>query len=191
MRDALASAGRPIVYSIEWDAQYIPKDQWGNINYSFIAQVSNLNRDYYDVSKSWDSIANIIDHFVANQDRFIAIQGPGYWNDPDMIVVGNSDITLDQARVQMSIWSSWSAPLIMSNDLRAMPPGHAEILLNKYVIAVDQDPLGIMARMVNVTGNCNVRPYCQMTFVKPMTPMIKNGTYSYAVAIVNRDTTAH
>lgn len=49
----------------------------------------------------------------------------------------------------MSIWSIWSAPLIMSNDLRDMAPGHAEILLNKYVIAVDQDPLGIMARMVN------------------------------------------
>ena len=67
-------------------------------------------------------------------------------------MVGNSEITLDQARVQMSVWSSWSAPLIMSNDLRAMPPGHAEILLNKYVIAVDQDPLGIMARMVNVVN---------------------------------------
>ena len=48
----------------------------------------------------------------------------------------------------MSIWSIWSSPLIISNDLRDMVPGTPEILLNKYVIAVDQDPLGIMGRMV-------------------------------------------
>jgi hypothetical protein len=64
------------------------------------------------------------------------------------IIVGNNGITPDQARAQMSIWSIWSSPLIMSNDLRDMSPGHTEILLNKYVIAVDQDPLGIMGRMV-------------------------------------------
>uniref|UniRef100_A0A914DWW2 alpha-galactosidase n=1 Tax=Acrobeloides nanus TaxID=290746 RepID=A0A914DWW2_9BILA len=79
----------------------------------------------------------------------------------------------------MSIWSIWSAPLIMSNDLRDMAPGHADILLNKYVIAVDQDPLGIMARM---TGSI-------MTFVKPMTPVINNNIYSYAIALMNRDNT--
>jgi hypothetical protein len=64
----------------------------------------------------------------------------------------------------MSVWSIWSAPLIMSNDLRAMPPGHAEILLNKYVIAVDQDPLGIMARMVNVVNLFMSKSICCTSF---------------------------
>uniref|UniRef100_A0A914E9X2 Alpha-galactosidase n=1 Tax=Acrobeloides nanus TaxID=290746 RepID=A0A914E9X2_9BILA len=90
----------------------------------------------------------MIDYFVANQDKLIPAQGPGFFHDPDMILAGNSQITPDQARAQLSIWSIWSAPLVMSNDLRDMPPGHKEILLNKYVIAVNQDPLGIMGRMV-------------------------------------------
>uniref|UniRef100_A0A914CM64 alpha-galactosidase n=1 Tax=Acrobeloides nanus TaxID=290746 RepID=A0A914CM64_9BILA len=70
------------------------------------------------------------------------------WN---TIVVGNSEITVDIVKVQMSIWSIWSAPLIMSNDLCDLAPGHKEILLNKYVIAVDQDPLGNMGSLVNQT----------------------------------------
>lgn len=56
---------------------------------------------------------------------------------------------MNQSKAQMTIWSIWSAPLIMSNDLRNLTAGSKDILLNKYVIAVDQDPLGIMARMVN------------------------------------------
>ncbi len=53
----------------------------------------------------------------------------------------------------MSIWSIWSAPLIMSNDLRNLEMGHKEILQNKYVIAVDQDPMGVMGKMVRQVKN--------------------------------------
>lgn len=61
--------------------------------------------------------------------------------------------TLDQAKSQMSIWAIWSAPFLISNDLRNLTAGAKELLLNKYVIAVDQDPLGVMGRMVsNVSG---------------------------------------
>lgn len=58
----------------------------------------------------------------------------------------------------MSIWSIWSAPLIMSNDLRDLAPGHKEILQNKYVIAVDQDPLGIFGRMVKKVSDTLKEP---------------------------------
>lgn len=64
------------------------------------------------------------------------------------IIVGNTELTVDQAKVQMSIWSIWSSPLIMSNDLRMIAPVFRDILLNRRVIAIDQDPLGIMGRLV-------------------------------------------
>jgi hypothetical protein len=184
MRDALANVGRPIVYSIEWDTQYFPKNEWGDINYAMIPYVCNVNRVYHDVAVDWGNILDIIDYFVSIQDKLIPVQVPGFWHDPDMIVVGNPQITNDQARVQMSIWSIWSSPLIISNDLRDMVPGTPEILLNKYVIAVDQDPLGIMGRMVVQKGNI-------MTFVKKMTPVVNNySTYSYAIALLNRGSMA-
>jgi hypothetical protein len=64
------------------------------------------------------------------------------------IVVGHPQLSPDQARVQMSMWSIWSAPLIMSNDLRNIAPVYKTILQNKDVIAVDQDPMGVMGRHI-------------------------------------------
>jgi hypothetical protein len=88
------------------------------------------------------------------------------------ILVGNDAITPDQARAQLSIWSIWSSPLIMSNDLRDMPPGHKEILLNKYVIAVDQDPLGIMGRMVVQVTFLSLIPYMGKGGLSPLLLLI-------------------
>uniref|UniRef100_A0A914BY81 Alpha-galactosidase n=1 Tax=Acrobeloides nanus TaxID=290746 RepID=A0A914BY81_9BILA len=101
-------------------------------------------------------------------------------NQPEKIVVGDPRLTPDQSRAQMTMWSIWSAPLIMSNDLRNIDPIYKEILLNKRVIAVDQDPLGIMGRLVKKSGSTSI-------YVKKMTPCDENReTCSYAVAILNR-----
>uniref|UniRef100_A0A914CH40 Alpha-galactosidase n=1 Tax=Acrobeloides nanus TaxID=290746 RepID=A0A914CH40_9BILA len=146
MSNALRATGRSITYSTEW---------WGfdNNNLSAVAVYSNLERTGQDVSRSWKSIIGIIDYGVKNQNTFRAVTGPGFWMDADMIVCGNPEITLDQCKVQMSIWSIWSSPLIMSNDLRNMKNGSKEILQNKYVIAIDQDPLGRWGLMVNHTAS--------------------------------------
>lgn len=64
------------------------------------------------------------------------------------IIVGTRKLTVDQSKAQMAIWSIWSAPLLMSNDLRDIDDAYKQILLNRKVIAVDQDPLGIMGRLV-------------------------------------------
>lgn len=77
----------------------------------------------------------------------------------------------------MSVWSIWSAPLIMSNDLRSIRPEFRSILQNARVIAIDQDPMGRFGRMVFRTSQL-------MYFVKPVTP-VNDGKYSFAVAIVN------
>uniref|UniRef100_A0A914D5T0 alpha-galactosidase n=1 Tax=Acrobeloides nanus TaxID=290746 RepID=A0A914D5T0_9BILA len=143
-----------------------------------------MNRQWHDIMPpNWNTILNITNYFVANQDKFIPVSGPGFWNDPDVLIVGlhstqYGQLTLDQAKAQMSLWATWSVPFLMSNDLRNMTPGSKELLLNKYVIAVDQDPLGVMGRMVSNTSDV-------FTFVKKMTPYYNN-QYSYAVCLFNQ-----
>jgi alpha-galactosidase len=68
--------------------------------------------------------------------------GPGHWNDPDMLEVGNGALTNTEYRSHFTMWCVLAAPLIAGNDLRTMTPETRDILTNKEVIAVDQDPLG-------------------------------------------------
>uniref|UniRef100_A0A0M3IVD0 Alpha-galactosidase n=1 Tax=Ascaris lumbricoides TaxID=6252 RepID=A0A0M3IVD0_ASCLU len=146
MGHELNLTGRPIVYSCSWPAYMIDHPEM--VDYDVIGRYCNLWRNFDDIRRSWSSIKSIIDYYDHHQDKHIPAQGPGKWHDPDMIIVGNTEISVDQSKVQMSIWSIWSAPLIMSNDLRLIAPAYRNILLNRHVIAVDQDPLGIMGRLV-------------------------------------------
>ncbi|KAH7706860.1 Melibiase family protein, partial [Aphelenchoides avenae] len=151
-------------------------------NYTAISKYCNLWRNYADINRKWTTLQDIIGYYTSHQDKLIAACGPGQWNDPDMIIAGIPDFTHDQARVQMSLWSIWSAPLIMSSDLRTLDNESKEILLNKRVIAIDQDPMGKMGRMV-------LRNVSVYVYAKPVTPTNKNGTlFSYAVAVYNDGT---
>ena len=85
-----------------------------------------------------------------HNERFIRYHGPGGWFDPDMLIIGNNGLSYEQSKTQMAFWCMWSAPLFMSNDLRSIRPEMKEILLNKELIAIDQDPLGIMARKITI-----------------------------------------
>ena len=73
---------------------------------------------------------------------------PGHWNDPDMLEIGNGGMNENEYRVHMSLWSMLAAPLIAGNDLRAMTPAIKDILMNREVIAIDQDPAGKQGRRV-------------------------------------------
>ncbi|CAK5079164.1 unnamed protein product [Meloidogyne enterolobii] len=182
MGQELNKTGRPIVYSCSWPAYLLFSHQQKDINYTLIGENCNLWRNFDDIERSWTSILKTIDFYIKYQDIYRKAQGPGRWNDPDMIIVGNTEITVAQSRVQMAIWAIWSAPLIMSNDLRTLLPEHREILLNPRIIAVDQDPLGIFGRMVYNEKSVYV-------FVKEMTPAIPSrNLYSYAVAVLNYGT---
>merc|ERR1712100_866864 len=66
------------------------------------------------------------------------------WHDPDMLLIGNDCITVEEQKTQMTIWSISAAPLIMGNDLRKVSEESKAILLNRDAIAIDQDPLGRM-----------------------------------------------
>ena len=82
--------------------------------------------------------------------------GPGHWNDPDMLEVGNGGMTVNEYRSHFSFWALLAAPLMSGNDLRDMKPEIHDILTNKEVIAVDHDPLGRQGRRVWKEGELEV-----------------------------------
>jgi len=149
MRDALKATGRPIVYSIcEWGTN--DPWEWG-------AEVGHLWRTTGDISDSWSSMLAIV-----KRNAFLdEYAGPGHWNDPDMLEVGNGGMTDTEYRSHFSLWSIMAAPLLIGSDLRRVPPETFEILLNREVIAVNQDPLGVQGRVLSNAGG-------RWVFAKPL-----------------------
>jgi alpha-galactosidase len=151
MYDALKAAGRPIVFSL---------CEWGNSKpWLWARDVGNLWRTTGDIADCWDckkqwSIGWV--KILDLQDGLESYAGPGHWNDPDMLEVGNGGMTAVEYRAHFSFWCLLAAPLIAGNDLKNMPPEIKEILTNKEVIAVDQDSLGMQGRRVFKNGDSEV-----------------------------------
>ena len=170
IRNALNATGRPIVLSIcEWGTA--KPWLWGK------AVGGNLWRTTGDIRDQWESkdhhhlgMLDILDL----QEGLDSFAGPGHWNDPDMLEVGNGGMTTEEYRAHFSLWSILAAPLIAGNDLREMKPEIHDILTNKEVIAVNQDALGSEARRVLKNGDLEV-------WAKQM----QDG--SRAVVLLNRD----
>jgi len=144
--EALANLSRPLVYSCEW-----PLYSQGADNYSAIAATCNLWRNGHDIQPHWESVVSVARLYALIQAEEFQFAGPGAWFDPDMLLVGAGALTLAQDRAQMALWAAWAAPLLMSNDLRALDPRDRALLQNAEVIAVDQDALGVMARLMTPT----------------------------------------
>ncbi|CAF1194820.1 unnamed protein product [Rotaria sordida] len=146
MEKALNSTGYPIAFSCDWPCyqEYVKMKP----NYTAAAYTCNLWRNWHDIQDSWDSVYSTVQWFADNQDRLSPFHGPGHWNDPDMIIIGNFGLSPGQSRAQMALWSIMAAPLILSVDLRTIPDWAREIILNKNLIAINQDPLGIMGRRI-------------------------------------------
>jgi alpha-galactosidase len=137
MRDALRATGRPIVLSIcEWG--FSQPWQWAG-------KVGQLWRTTGDISDNYGSMLQI---FKQNAP-LAAAAGPGHWNDPDMLEVGNGGMTDTEYRTEFSLWSEMAAPLIAGTDLRTMTPATLAVYRNREVIAVDQDPLGRQGTVVS------------------------------------------
>ncbi|NUR01666.1 MAG: alpha-galactosidase [Streptomyces sp.] len=141
MRDALAATGRPIVYSL---------CEWGQQNpWEWAGDVGNSWRTTGDISDNWSSMLNIA---KANMPLASAA-GPGHWNDPDMLEVGNGGMTGTEYRTHFSLWSMMDSPLLIGTDLRKATPETLVILSNKDGIALDQDPLGRQATVASSEGD--------------------------------------
>ena len=166
MQKALAKAGRPIVYSL---CQYGWDDVW-----TWGASVGgNLWRTTGDIKDSYDSMSKI----GFGQAGLAKYAGPGHWNDPDMLEVGNGKMSADEYRTHMSLWALLAAPLLAGNDLSKMSDETKSILMNKAVIAVDQDRLGKQGDRVSQNGSLEI-------WSKPLS----GG--AVAVGLFNRGTTA-
>ncbi|MFD1048843.1 glycoside hydrolase family 27 protein, partial [Kibdelosporangium lantanae] len=133
MRDALRNTGRPIVFSL---------CEWGeNKPWTWASSIGHLWRTTGDISDSYSSMLDI-----ARQNWALAqYAGPGHWNDPDMLEVGNGGMTDVEYQSHFSLWSIMAAPLLIGTDLRKATPATFAMLSNRDVIAVDQDPLGVQA----------------------------------------------
>ncbi len=167
MHDALAKTGRPIVFSL---CQYGLDRVW-----RWGASVGgNLWRTTDDISDRYDRMA-LIGFEQAGLQPFA---GPGHWNDPDMLEVGNGGMSHDEYITHMSLWSLLAAPLLAGNDLSKVSPADLAILTNKEVIAVDQDPKGVQGRRVAEEGPLEV-------WAKPL------ADGGYAVGLFNRGESAN
>ena len=133
MRDGLFAAHRPIVFSIcEWGS---------NKPWEWAGAVGNLWRTTGDIDDSW----NVMIGIFLQQKELARYAGPGHWNDPDMLEVGNGGMTTEEYKTHFSLWCMLASPLMAGNDLQNMSPETKSILLNKEIIALDQDSLGRQA----------------------------------------------
>ena len=142
MGDALRATGRPIVFSL---CQYGNNDVW-----KWGAEVGgNLWRTTGDIRDQWASMTNI----GFKQNELAEYARPGHWNDPDMLEIGNGGMTDTEYQTHMSLWSILAAPLLAGNDLRDMSPSIKAILLNREVIAVNQDKDGKQGHRAWLSGD--------------------------------------
>ena len=150
MHDALTKTGRPIVLSLcqyGWHKVW----EWGP------SVGGNLWRTTGDITDQYRAMAEI----GFNQNGLQKFAGPGHWNDPDMLEVGNGGMNEDEYRTHMSLWAILAAPLIAGNDLSQMTPYTVELLTNREVIAVDQDSVGQQGFRISQEGPFEV-------WMKPM-----------------------
>src|ERR1035437_5668272 len=145
MDKALKAPGRPIVFSLcqyGWDAVW----EWAP------ALGGNLWRTTGDIDPTWDRMYAI----VSQQEGLEKYAGPGHWNDPDMLEVGNGKLSLAENRTHFSLWAILAAPLLAGNDLPNMKPEIKAILTNRDVIAIDQDRLGKQGARIYSDGEVEV-----------------------------------
>jgi alpha-galactosidase len=153
MGDALKATGRPILFSIcAWDAK------------PWMPNVGHMWRSTFDIGLCFsgcDEWYRNIDEIIDENNETVTWAGPGHWNDPDMMVVGNG-LPYNEDVAHFSMWALMAAPIILGNDIRTMSDQTRRILTNEEVIAVNQDPAGVQGRRVTDNGALEVwmKPLC-------------------------------
>jgi alpha-galactosidase len=151
MADALRSTGRDIVFSI---------CEWGkNEPWKWAPRIGNMWRTTSDIRNGWRGrvkyAIGMVDIVDLNEPLY-SRAGPGHWNDPDMLQIGNGGLSDVEERSHLSLWAIMAAPLMAGNDLTNMDAHVRDILLNEEVIQIDQDSLGVQGHRVRREGGLEV-----------------------------------
>jgi alpha-galactosidase len=171
--NAIRATGRPMLLSIcAWHF------------YDWMPKVGQMYRTTLDIKGNWPSFLSHLDQNGGFTPRYAdalypapgigPTAGPGHWNDPDMLEVGNPGMTADEQRAQFSLWAIMASPLILGNDVIDMDAATQALLTNHEVLAVDQDPLGKQGGPISASTTLEV-------WAKPL-----SGPASYAVVLFNR-----
>ncbi|CRK86297.1 CLUMA_CG000061, isoform A [Clunio marinus] len=182
--ELMNKTGRPIMYSCSWPAYFEYYRKPPQVpDYEILKKTCNLWRNWIDIEDSWESVKFISDYFAENQDRVAPHAGNGHWNDPDTLLHGNYGLSYDQSKAQLAVWAILAAPFLLSTDLRTIKPEMKELILNRDIIAVNQDSLGIQGRRVNSGNGIEA-------WARKIMPIVKE-EHSYAIAFVSRRTDGH
>jgi alpha-galactosidase len=160
MQQALFAVARPVIFNVLGCDTFPTKDRGRNPGHQWASTNSE---------KNWKTMSTIFDR----QSKLVQDSGPGYWNDPGMLDVGNGHMTTEEYRTHFSLWCMLTAPLMTGNDLRSMSPETLSILTNREMIAIDQDTFGNQAFCFRNYGDYEV-------WIKPLENEEK------AVCIFNR-----
>lgn len=168
----LNKTGRPMLYSCEWPLYDLATKK--PTNFTAVRETCNMWRVFGDIQDSWDSLTRVLGYYSDHGEEFREEAGPGGWNDPDMLLLGNFGLSYDQERTQMAMWAVLASPLIMSLDACQVHPWSQQILQNRRVIAVNQDRLGLQGKLILKVDN-NLQIWSK--------PVLPKG--SFAIAFLN------
>lgn len=166
--DALRAAGRPILLSM---------CEWGNSHpWRWARDIGHSWRTTPDIWCDFDSLRVFpgytqfgVMQCINFNDSLRQYAGPGHWNDPDMLEVGNG-MSENEDRAHFTMWCMMASPLILGNDLRNMSDATRRIILNKEMIAIDQDPLGVQGLH-----------YCDLDGLSFWFKPLKNGDWAFTI----------
>ncbi|XP_046376191.2 alpha-N-acetylgalactosaminidase-like [Haliotis rufescens] len=153
MSRQLNQTGRSILYSCEWASYDILNTER---MYEVNKKYCNTWRNFFDIQDSWRNVLEVIIYYRIDLGNFSGVAGPGGFNDPDQLIIGDFSLSYDQEKVQFGMWAMFAAPLYISADLRTMRPQAKSILQNRGVIAINQDPLGQQAKLLTKIANIQV-----------------------------------
>jgi alpha-galactosidase len=194
MGSALQATGRPIVYSVSawWFFAWEPsvaqlwrttsdiRDTWSSVMAILDCNGGDTTR-YGSCAPCLTTVGGgcgvcnaALPEAAFGAPGLAPVAGPGHWNDPDMLEVGNDGMTDTEYRSHFSLWAIMAAPLIAGNDVTQMSDATRATLMNREVIAVDQDPLGKQGTPVGASTTLEV-------WAKPL-----SGKDTYAVVLLNR-----